>query len=295
MLLALLLSCNLFFAQELTTATYKEINNLLYVAKNEVRSDSLQRLNLVLPVFKKNVPLLIWIGGGAWSYGDRNQEMPLARKLAAAGIAVASISHRMSPAIWRDSTLNKGVQHPAHIKDVAAATKWLYQQADQYNYSKTLFYVGGYSSGAHLAALLDLNPTYLEEVGLPADLFKGMIPISGTYDIKDYHRAMAQGSQPELAVLHVEAVFGKGEEVFLNASPTHYLKNLKTPILLVSDNNIYNYTRLFEDKIRATNFRKIQSVYIHHLSHGELWKNLSFEKESIYRDLVVDFILENRN
>lgn len=294
LILIAVFSFSISFAQEKQSTPYKQINDLLY-AEGVVKNDSLQRLNLVLPEQTLNAPLLIWIGGGAWSYGDRNQEMAFARKLAEKGIAVASVSHRMSPAIWRDSTLNKGVRHPEHIKDIAEATKWLFMNATKYKYNPEAFFIGGYSSGAHLAALLDLDPKYLEAEGLPKDLFNGIIPISGTYDIVDYHRAMAQGSRPELAVLHVEAVFGEGEAVFEEASPINYLENLNTPILLISDTNIYNYTRLFENRIRETDFRKIESIYIHHLSHGELWKELSFADQSIYRDLIIDFIQRHKN
>ncbi|XLS28643.1 alpha/beta hydrolase [Flavobacteriaceae bacterium M23B6Z8] len=276
-------------AQQPTPESFKEITNIGYIAET-AEKDSLQQLNLVLPDAQTKVPLLIWIGGGAWSYGDRHQEMALARKLAAHGIAVASVGHRMSPATWRDSTMNTGVQHPEHIKDIAATTRWLYDHATNYNYSIEAFFIGGYSSGAHLAALLDLDKQYLHAEGLPKDLFKGIIPVSGTYDIVDYHRAMANGSRPELAQLHVEAVFGEGESVFKEASPVQYLENLKTPILLISDTNIYNYTRLFEDRIRETDFRNMQSVYVHHLSHGELWKEMSFADKSVYRELIVDFI-----
>jgi len=46
----------------------KELSDLLYLDKSEVENDSLQRLNLVLPIDSKKPPLLLWIGGGAWSY-----------------------------------------------------------------------------------------------------------------------------------------------------------------------------------------------------------------------------------
>ena len=102
-----------------------EHDDLLYLDREAVENDSLQRLHLVLPKTDESFPLFIWIGGGAWAYGDRRQEMDLARRFGEKGIAVASIGHRLSPAIWRDSSLNTGIQHPEHIEDVASAVKWL--------------------------------------------------------------------------------------------------------------------------------------------------------------------------
>jgi len=268
----------------------REYNDLPYLSKDLVADDSLQRLNLVLPIRKATFPLLIWIGGGAWSYGDRHQEMDLARKMAADGIAVASVGHRLSPAIWRDSTLDTGIQHPKHIEDVATAVKWLYDHTEMYGYDKAHLFIGGYSSGGHLAALISLDSTYLHQVGLSPSIFEGILPISGTYDIVDYHQVLANSGRPELAELHVEAVFGNSEADFQEASPTNYLEQLSIPMLIMSDNNMYHYTQLFEHRIRDTDFREVQVVYAYNLSHGALWRNLSFSEQSIYRTIMVDFI-----
>jgi hypothetical protein len=270
-----------------------EHNEIAYLSKEFLSNDTLQRLNLVVPVKSDNIPLLIWIGGGAWSYGNKNQEMDLARKFAAKGIAVASIGHRLSPAIWRDSTLTTGIQHPKHIEDVAASVKWLYENGDKYGYDNESIFIGGYSSGGHLSALICLDSTYLNHVGLSQKIFKGIIPISGTYDIIDYHNVLLNSSRPELAKLHVEAVFGSTVKDFKEASPITYLKNLSIPMLLISDNNMYNYSKLFEERIRATEFRDMQVIYSYDLSHGGLWRDLSFAEKSIYREIIINFIETN--
>ncbi len=122
-LAAFFLFSSIAFSQ---TGPLYEVNvfsDLLYADETSPEDDSLQRLNLALPKGKAKVPLLIWIGGGAWSYVDRNLEMDLAKQLAQAGIAVASVGHRLSPAVWRDSSLTTGIQHPDHAKDIASAFK----------------------------------------------------------------------------------------------------------------------------------------------------------------------------
>jgi acetyl esterase/lipase len=288
----ILLCCFTYIGFGQPPATYEinELINIPYLEPSELEVDSLPRLNLVFPAGTEETPLLIWIGGGAWSYVDRHQEMDFARQLAKEGVAVASIGHRQSTAIWRDSGLNSGIQHPKHIEDVAASVKWLYQNAHKYGINSNQFFIGGYSSGAHLAALICLDSTYLLQEDLPASLFRGIIPVSGTYDITHYYEVMLNGSRPELADLHVKAVFGDEVDQFPAASPVHFLDRLSIPILLISDNNLYNYTRLFEDRIRETDFRNVQVMYAYHLSHGGLWKNLSFDNNSIYRKSILHFI-----
>jgi carboxylesterase type B len=285
-----LITSNIIYSQ---SENYEVFYDLPYLSEELATNDSLQRLNLVLPNENDNPPILIWIGGGAWSYGDKNQEMDLAKKLASKGIAVASIGHRLSPAIWRDSALNTGIQHPQHIKDIAASVKWLFENADNYGFDRNNIFIGGYSSGGHLAALIGLDNKYLNQIDLSPGIFKGIIPISGTYDIVDYHNVFLNGNRPELAKLHVEAVFGDSTKYFIDASPTNYLDNLSSPMLLICDNNLYNYTKLFEERIRETDFRNVQVVYAYNLSHGELWKNLSFSDTSVYRKIILDFIESN--
>jgi hypothetical protein len=267
-----------------------ELKEHLNISYGGTQADSMQKLNLFVPAHQEKTPLLIWIGGGAWSYGDKNMESELARKFAQQGIAVACLGHRLSPAIWRDSSLNRGVQHPCHIQDIALAVRWLFDHANQYGYTKEQLFIGGYSSGAHLASLISLDSTYLNSVNLSPKIFKGVIPVSGTYDIMHYHEILAQSDRPELAQLHVEAVFGADKKAFEAASPSNFTQNLSTPMLLMSDNNMYTYSIVFEKKIRETNFRNMMVVHAYEFSHGELWRDLSFNEESMYRNVLIQFI-----
>ncbi|MGI9543633.1 MAG: alpha/beta hydrolase fold domain-containing protein, partial [Cyclobacteriaceae bacterium] len=233
----------------------RELIDLSYLQESKVTHDTLQRLNLVIPENKKDFPLFIWIGGGAWSYVDRHKEMDLARQFAKEGIAVATIGHRLSTATWKDPTLNVGIKHPKHIEDVASAFSWLYNNAAEYGYDKNQIFIGGYSSGAHLAALLSLDDRYLNEHSLDKECIKGVIPVAGAYDISDYHKAFLNGSRKELAKLHVQAVFGDSEADFAHASPTEYLDRMKVPMLLICESNTHNYTQILEDKILKTGFK----------------------------------------
>ncbi len=285
----LLLLGNTVFSQPTSLDEIKEINDILYVDADLVENDSLQRLNLVLPAQVDSFPLLVWIGGGAWSYVNRNMEMNIANRFAEEGIAVASVGHRLSSAVWKDSTLNEGVQHPKHIEDVAAAFAWLYEHASDYGYDTSKVFLGGFSSGGHLAALLSMDEQYLAKWGLPLDKIKGVIPIGGTYDVSNYYDVFLNGSRSALAESHVKAVFGDTESNFEAASPTTYVEEMSVPMLLISENNTFNYTKIFEDKIRETDFRDFQVLHIHKIGHGDLWRNLA-QEQSIYRSFIIDFI-----
>ena len=105
------------------------IENLSYYGEGHALESDLTRLNLLLPEGIEQPPLLLWVGGGAWAYVDRQQEMNLCRRFAEQGLAVASVGHRLSPQLLRGEKSGEGVQHPAHVQDVARAFAWLHAHA----------------------------------------------------------------------------------------------------------------------------------------------------------------------
>jgi acetyl esterase/lipase len=116
--------------------------DLAYVANGHPR----QKLDLYLPSAGQNLPLLIWVHGGAFRMGSKEglefDPVPLA--YLAQGYAVASINYRLS-------------QHalfPAQIEDCKAAVRWLRVHAQQFNLAADRFGAWGPSAGGHLAAML---------------------------------------------------------------------------------------------------------------------------------------------
>jgi acetyl esterase/lipase len=86
--------------------------------------------------------LIIWVHGGAWLGGSKEQcpALPYLNR----GFAVASINYRLS-------------QHalfPAQIEDCKAAVRWLRVRARDYNLDPDRFAAWGASAGGHLVALL---------------------------------------------------------------------------------------------------------------------------------------------
>jgi acetyl esterase/lipase len=117
-------------------------------------NDTLQKhlLDIYLPPnAKKNLPLIVWIHGGAWmlndKYADMNYMSNTVKSFIDSGYALASINYRYST----DSVF------PAQIKDCNTAIEFLYQHASKYNIDKNKIAVIGFSAGGHLASLLALS------------------------------------------------------------------------------------------------------------------------------------------
>lgn len=91
---------------------------------------------------KEKTPLLVWIHGGAWKSGSK--ENPPLLGLTAQGYAVASINYRLSQeAIF-----------PAQIEDCKGAIRFLRANAQKYSLDPDRIGVAGNSAGGHLSALV---------------------------------------------------------------------------------------------------------------------------------------------
>lgn len=101
-----------------------------------------QELDLYVPDTGENLPLIIWVHGGAWRGGDKTHYVRM--EYLKAGYAGASINYRLS-------------QHavfPAQIEDVKAAVRWLRANAETYRLDPNRFAAWGSSAGGHLVAML---------------------------------------------------------------------------------------------------------------------------------------------
>jgi len=101
-----------------------------------------QKLDLYLPKTENNLPLIIWIHGGAWRGGSKENPRPI--QYLSDGYALASINYRLS-------------QHaifPAQIEDCKAAVRWLRANAEKYKIDPNRFAAWGESAGGHLVAML---------------------------------------------------------------------------------------------------------------------------------------------
>ncbi|MDB4731610.1 alpha/beta hydrolase [bacterium] len=138
--------CETLNAQQNQTASSHEIEvvrNVAYVTDEHER----QRLDLYLPTNRsaEQLPLIVYIHGGAWQNGDKAGGNRFVNELVASGKFVgASINYRLSHhAIW-----------PAQIHDCKAAIRWLKGNAEKYGIDPERIGVIGTSAGGHLVAML---------------------------------------------------------------------------------------------------------------------------------------------
>ena len=100
------------------------------------------KLDLHFPTNKKGAPLVVWIHGGGWYKGSKNDCK--VDWLTKHGYSVASISYRLSQV----------AKFPAQIHDCKGAIRWLRANEKKYGYNCDRIIVAGASAGGYLATLL---------------------------------------------------------------------------------------------------------------------------------------------
>jgi arylformamidase len=171
----------------------------------------------------KNRPVVFLVHGGYWSYGpgpgagfNKDNYVPFAKNIARRGYIVVTPNYGVAPLF----------KYPVFIKDVAAAFKWTVRNIRKYGGDTKQIYVAGHSAGGHLAALLATNHKYLKQVRLSPRLIKGVISISGAFDLMDVSRK----GKDKLPI---------GRKHFADASPARFVpkvaKKLPPFHLLVGD------------------------------------------------------------
>jgi acetyl esterase/lipase len=111
------------------------------------------QLDLYVPPVAEPPPVVVWIHGGAWMFGDR-RILPetltpgqIFDELLDAGLAVATIDYRHA----------REAAFPAQLHDAKAAVRWLRRYASEVGISADRIGVWGESAGGHLAALVGLT------------------------------------------------------------------------------------------------------------------------------------------
>lgn len=102
------------------------------------------KADLYLPVSGDTLPpVILFLHGGGWKFGDRTLAPDLARYFAREGFAMISIDYRLSGQ----------APFPAAIEDVKTAIRWARAEAATYGYDADRLGLWGSSAGAHLATL----------------------------------------------------------------------------------------------------------------------------------------------
>ena len=152
------------------TCTYDEASN--------------QKLDIVYPVTPSlsAVPVQIFFHGGYWKALSREIFYFVARAFANHGIATAIVDYELIPKTDMAELIRQCRQSAAYI----------YRNAKDLGLDKDEIHVSGHSAGGHIAAMcLATNWTYFQQ-GLPGQIIKSAVGVSGLYNLEPISKCFLQ-------------------------------------------------------------------------------------------------------
>ncbi|HSJ72209.1 MAG TPA: alpha/beta fold hydrolase [Acidimicrobiia bacterium] len=120
-------------------------------------------------------PLIVLVPGGGWETADPAGMVPLAEALAHRGAIVATTTYRAA---------DLGIVFPGQAEDVACAIAEAAERSRLASHAPGEVVVVGHSAGAHLGAIVTLEPDrFLEGCNYPPIRPDRFIGLAGPYDI----------------------------------------------------------------------------------------------------------------
>ena len=115
------------------------------------------------------------IHGGGWTSGYKEWMAFMAPVFNRAGIGFVSIGYRLAPAHV----------FPAGLDDCMNGLKWVYENIGKLNGDPSRLFISGHSAGGHQTSLMAVRRDWQEGYGLPADVVRGCLPVSGVFDFRE--------------------------------------------------------------------------------------------------------------
>lgn len=132
-----------------------------------------QQLDVYLPdKLEPGAPVVVFYYGGSWRSGERANYRFVGQALASRGIITVIPDYRLYPE----------VRYPDFLRDSAKALAWTKAHQGDWQSEPGPLFVMGHSAGAYNAAMLALDPRWLEQEQLSPEILSGWIGLAGPYD-----------------------------------------------------------------------------------------------------------------
>lgn len=129
-------------------------------------------LDVILPARPKAAPLHVFVHGGYWRSGEKENYRFVAKPVLAAGGVAAFIEYDLMP----------GTRLDVLVDQVRRSVLWLQHRAGDFGADPRRLTVSGHSAGAHLASYLAATGSS-ETKEPPLPRIQGLLFLSGIYDL----------------------------------------------------------------------------------------------------------------
>lgn len=238
--------------------------------------EAMQKLDLYVPdrnlkTDADDFPVIIFFYGGRWTEGKKSDYAFVGDALASRGYITVIPDYRKYPK----------VRFPAFVEDGAKAASWVYENINNYHGDRDLIFISGHSAGAHIAALLVADKSYLADAGQASSMIKGMTGLAGPYDFTPEEEDLKE-------------IFGPPEQ-YPQMQATTFIDGSEPPLLLLQGDQdsavgAFNLEKLAR-KIRSKNGAVETKIY-EDVNHVEIVGAFSWywrKKAPVIEDVTTFF------
>jgi len=207
----------------------RAVKNIAYVQ----RGGHALQLDLYLPARPKavTVPGIVFVHGGGWRAGVRDNFAPMAIRMAQRGYAAATISYRLS----------SEALYPAAVQDAHAAVRWMRTHAGEYGIDPARIAIGGGSAGGQIAALAGVTDglARFDPDGGPGAVSSRVQAIVNIDGLSDFTSEAARryeddpSKQPSSAGAWFGGRYAEKADLWREASPLFYVNAQTPPVLFI--------------------------------------------------------------
>lgn len=149
--------------------------NVIVDADKAYGSHPRQKLDIYRPTNAATIfPTVVFFYGGSWKRGNRIDYAFAGQALANQGFVVAVVDYRTYPE----------VKFPTFVDDAADAVAWVSKNATKFGGKTDDIHLIGHSAGAHIAAFLALDGSYLKNAGTDRSILGRWVGLAGPYAFK---------------------------------------------------------------------------------------------------------------
>lgn len=184
------------------------------VSREKYGQQARNGIDVYTPSGASRAPVIVFFYGGNWQSGDKGMYRFVAASLASRGYVTVVPDYRVYPE----------VRFAGFMQDAALAVAWTKQNIERFGGDPKRVFLMGHSAGAHIAAMLTLDPRWLGKEGLdPRRDIAGLIGVAGPYDFLPLHDDV------------LKVIFSGGD--MAHSQPITFVKGGEPPALLVTGRN----------------------------------------------------------
>jgi arylformamidase len=213
----------------------------------------------------KSSPTVVFIHGGYWQRGDKSAYSFLAESFVKNGASFVAINYDFCPAMRLTQI----------VEQARKAMVWLWHNIDGLGGNREKLCIVGHSAGAHIAGMMMVTdwPSF---AGLPRDMFKGALLVSGIFDL-----------EPLLSTTNNDALHLDKEEAFSQSPINHAAVTGAPQLIACGDDETQEFKRQ-SDHYVATFGLSNGSIRRHVVPghHFDVLNELSHEHSSFHQEAL---------